>query len=101
VTNFPPSPRWQDPRKRLEVATLVLHYRSHYGFLGDEGLRDRVDRLDSDLPDGSTDISCGGTHVANLTEIADITTSLTTNGVEGGLELTMTTTANAGLKGRR
>lgn len=47
---------------------------------------DRVDRLDSDLPDGSTDISCGGTHVANLTEIADITTSLTTNGVEGGLE---------------
>jgi proline iminopeptidase len=44
--NFSPSPRWQDPRKRLEVATLVLHYWSHHGFLGDAGVMDRVHRLE-------------------------------------------------------
>lgn len=62
----------------------------------------RIDRADDglssrrtwicDLPDGSTDIPCGGTHVADLSEIAAITTALTTTQVDGGLELTMQTT---------
>jgi proline iminopeptidase len=43
--NFSPSPRWQDPRTRLEVATLVLHYWSHHGFLSDAGIMDRIHRL--------------------------------------------------------
>lgn len=43
--HFSPSPAWHDPRKRLEMATLVLHYWSHHGFLGDAGIVDRVDRL--------------------------------------------------------
>lgn len=43
--DFSPDPRWQDPRKRLELATLVLHYWSHHAFLGDAGILDRVDRL--------------------------------------------------------
>lgn len=43
--NFSPDPRWQDPRKRLELATLVLHYWSHHAFLGDAGILDHVDRL--------------------------------------------------------
>ncbi|WP_137846282.1 metal-dependent hydrolase [Microbacterium sp. 2FI] len=59
------------------------------------------DRLSSrrtwicDLPDGSTDIPCGGTHLSDIAEIAGITAALMTNQVEGGLELTMHTTANA------
>ncbi|BDZ47301.1 alpha/beta fold hydrolase [Naasia aerilata] len=42
---FAPDPRWQDPHKRREVATLVLHYWSHSAFLGDAGILDRADRL--------------------------------------------------------
>lgn len=49
-----------------------------------------------ELPCGSTDIPCGGTHVANLTDTSEITTSLDVNQVEGGLELTMMTTVTAG-----
>jgi alanyl-tRNA synthetase len=44
-----------------------------------------------ELPEGSTDIPCGGTHITNIGQIAAITTSLTTNQVGGGLELMMTT----------
>lgn len=43
--NFSPDPRWQDPRKRLEVATLVLHYWSHHAFLGDVGILENIGRL--------------------------------------------------------
>lgn len=30
--NFSPDPRWDDPVKRVELATLVLHYWKHHGF---------------------------------------------------------------------
>ncbi len=42
---FSPDPRWEDPRKRVELATLILHYWSHHAFLGDSGILDRVERL--------------------------------------------------------
>lgn len=42
---FSPDPRWEDPRKRVELATLILHYWSHHGFLGDTGIMDRVETL--------------------------------------------------------
>lgn len=44
-----------------------------------------------ELPDGLTNIPCGGTHVHDLAEFSDITTSLTTAEIDGGLELTMET----------
>lgn len=65
----------------------------------------RIDRHDEalsarrtwrcDLPEGSTDIPCGGTHVTNLTEIAAITTTLHSEQVEGAVQLTMLTTVKA------
>lgn len=45
-----------------------------------------------ELPSGSTDIPCGGTHVTNIAEMSAITASLTAELVEGGLKLTMQTT---------
>src|SRR5690606_10709158 len=39
-----PNPRWQDPRTRDVLATLVTHYWSHSGFGGDQIL-ERMDRL--------------------------------------------------------
>ncbi|WP_336500624.1 alpha/beta fold hydrolase [Microbacterium paraoxydans] len=42
---FAPDPRWKDPRSRVERATLILHYWSHHGFLGDAGILDHIDRL--------------------------------------------------------
>lgn len=47
--NFSPDPRWQNDRKRLEIATLVLHYWSNHAFLGDTGILDNVGRL-VDIP---------------------------------------------------
>lgn len=44
-----------------------------------------------DLPEGRTDIPCGGTHVHDLAELTGVTTSLTARDVDGGLELTMET----------
>lgn len=44
---FSPDPRWDDPRKRVELATLILHYWAHHAFLGDSGILDRVERLAS------------------------------------------------------
>ncbi|WP_318247149.1 alpha/beta fold hydrolase [Microbacterium gallinarum] len=43
--NFVPSPRWQDPRRSLEMATLVLHYWSHHAFLGEAGIMNQTSRL--------------------------------------------------------
>ena len=43
--NYAPDPRWEDPHKRLELATLILHYWSHHGFLGDAGIMEHIDRL--------------------------------------------------------
>lgn len=48
-----------------------------------------------DLPSGRTDIPCGGTHVRDLAELSDVTTTLTAREVEGGLELTMETVVTA------
>ena len=42
---FSPDPRWRDPRKRLEVATLVLHYWSHHAFLGESGILENAAAL--------------------------------------------------------
>ncbi|MFD5214754.1 alpha/beta fold hydrolase [Microbacterium sp. NPDC058345] len=43
--NFSPDTRWNDPRKRLELATLVLHYWSHHGFLGEAGILENIARI--------------------------------------------------------
>lgn len=44
-----------------------------------------------ELTDGRTNIPCGGTHIHDLAELSDITTSLTTTEIDGGLELIMET----------
>ena len=49
-----------------------------------------------ELPEGVTDIPCGGTHISDIAELSGITTSLATAEVTGRLELTMHTTAHAG-----
>jgi alanyl-tRNA synthetase len=43
------------------------------------------------LPEGRTDIPCGGTHVRSLSDLRRVAVSLATRPVEGGLELTMET----------
>lgn len=48
-----------------------------------------------ELPTGLTDIPCGGTHIHDITELSDVTTSLTTREIDGGLELTMETVSTA------
>lgn len=48
-----------------------------------------------ELPDGRTNIPCGGTHIHDLAEFSGITTSLTTNEIDGGLELIMETVATS------
>ena len=48
-----------------------------------------------ELPTGRVDIPCGGTHISDLAELATITVALTMREIEGGLELTMETTATA------
>jgi alanyl-tRNA synthetase len=48
-----------------------------------------------ELPTGLTDIPCGGTHIHNITQLSDITTSLTTREIDGGLELIMETASTA------
>jgi alanyl-tRNA synthetase len=47
-----------------------------------------------DLPDASTAIPCGGTHVDSLHAFRGITVALSPREVEGGSEVTMTTTAH-------
>jgi alanyl-tRNA synthetase len=46
-----------------------------------------------ELGDDRVEIPCGGTHVTSLAELASVTVSLAATPVEGGIELTMTTTA--------
>ena len=48
-----------------------------------------------ELPNGLTNIPCGGTHLRDLAELSDITTSLTTAEIDGGLELVMETVSAA------
>lgn len=48
-----------------------------------------------ELPSGRTDIPCGGTHVHDITELSEVTASLTTRDIDGGLELTMETVLTA------
>lgn len=45
------------------------------------------------LPGGSAEIPCGGTHLTRLGEVAGIVVALSAETVEGGIELTMRTTA--------
>lgn len=47
------------------------------------------------LPDGVTDIPCGGTHIDDIAEISGISTSLEAVEAPGGLELTMRTVVRA------
>lgn len=48
-----------------------------------------------ELPNGLTNIPCGGTHLRDLAELSAITTSLTTAEIDGGLELVMETVSAA------
>lgn len=48
-----------------------------------------------ELPTGLPDIPCGGTHIHNISEFSEITASLTTREIDGGLELIMETASNA------
>ncbi len=43
--HFSPDRRWEDPRTRIELATLILHYWSHDAFLGAAGILQGVDQL--------------------------------------------------------
>jgi alanyl-tRNA synthetase len=45
-----------------------------------------------ELPEARIAIPCGGTHVADIAELARVTTSLTTTAVDGALELVMEST---------
>ncbi len=49
-----------------------------------------------ELPERRVEIPCGGTHVRDLSELGEVTVSLVVTAVDGGLELTMTTTAANG-----
>ncbi len=46
-----------------------------------------------ELPEGRTDIPCGGTHVDDVAALGEVTVSLEVRQGDGGLELTMETTA--------
>lgn len=58
-----------------------------------EGLGDRR-RWVCELPGGDAVIPCGGTHLTSLRELAAVRVALTAEPVEGGIALTMTTTAS-------
>lgn len=57
-----------------------------------DGLGDRR-RWVCELPGGAAVIPCGGTHLASLGELAAVRVGLAREEVEGGVALTMTTTA--------
>lgn len=63
---------------------------------GDDGLSSRRTWI-CELPEGVTDIPCGGTHISDIAELSGITTSLTADQADGGLELTMHTSAHMAL----
>ncbi|HEY8588110.1 MAG TPA: metal-dependent hydrolase [Naasia sp.] len=46
-----------------------------------------------ELPEGRTDIPCGGTHLRSLGELAEVTVSLAVRDIDGGVGLTMETSA--------
>lgn len=60
----------------------------------DDGLSARR-RWVCELPDGRVSIPCGGTHVTSLRELDDVAVSFAVASVDGGLALTMTTSARA------
>ena len=45
----------------------------------------------AELPGGQVRIACGGTHVSSLAELGGVVVTLTTEQVEGAVELTMET----------
>ncbi len=55
-----------------------------------DGLTDRRYWV-AELPGGQVRIACGGTHVSSLAELGAVTVTLTTEQVEGAVELTMET----------
>ncbi len=59
-----------------------------------DGLGDRR-RWVCELPGGDAVIPCGGTHLTSLGELAAVRVELAREDVEGGVALTMTTTAQA------
>ena len=59
-----------------------------------DGLGDRR-RWACELPGGDAVIPCGGTHLTSLGELSAVRVELTRDDVEGGIALTMTTTAQA------
>jgi alanyl-tRNA synthetase len=59
-----------------------------------DGLGDRR-RWVCELPGGDAVIPCGGTHLTSLGELAAVRVGLAREDVEGGIALTMTTTAQA------
>jgi alanyl-tRNA synthetase len=59
-----------------------------------DGLGDRR-RWVCELPDGDAIIPCGGTHLTSLGELATVRVELAREDVDGGITLTMTTTAQA------
>lgn len=48
-----------------------------------------------ELPEGHTNIPCGGTHLTNLDDISAITVTLAAEPVDGGMELIMQTTVTS------
>jgi len=61
---------------------------------GGDGLGDRR-RWVCELPGGDAIIPCGGTHLTSLGELTAVRVELAREDVEGGIALTMTTTARA------
>lgn len=59
---------------------------------GGLGLGDRR-RWRAELPDGTVEIPCGGTHLRSLSELAGVDVQLELAEIEGALALTMRTTA--------
>lgn len=47
-----------------------------------------------DLPEGSTDIPCGGTHITDIGELSAVHVSLTRNEIAGAVELVMQTSVD-------
>jgi len=61
---------------------------------GGHGLGDRR-RWRAELPEGTVEIPCGGTHLRSLAEVAAVTVALELGEADGAVTLTMRTTAQA------
>ena len=80
----------------LRANTLLEEWRSSGGAIQIERDAHQLSARRTwvcEIGGGRTDIPCGGTHLHNLDELAEVTISLASEDLEGARQLTMTTSA--------